>query len=116
MKNGKVTMTFDDNDNFEGHFDIIPGEAFSIYTGEGERFTYRYCANDLADEVVGMWVCNDAPNGVDNDMSILSYYEDGSTTDLRRVLLPLFKNRKCGSKVAAEMGYFKPFSHLILYA
>ena len=36
------------------------------------------------------------------------------TNDLRHVLLPLFKNRKCGSKVAAEMGYFKPFSHLVL--
>ena len=26
------------------------------------------------------------------------------------------KNRKCGSKVAAETGYFKPFFHLILHA
>ena len=31
IKNGKATMTFEDHDNYEGHFDIIPGVAFSIY-------------------------------------------------------------------------------------
>ena len=35
---------------------IIPGMAFSIFNAEGRRFTYNYCANDLADEIIGMWV------------------------------------------------------------
>ena len=78
VKDGMAEMTFDDNDNFSGHFDIIPGEAFSIYTDEGERYTYRYCANDLSDEIVGMWVCNDGPFESKNDMTIQTFKKDGS--------------------------------------
>ena len=42
VENGNATMTFEDNDNYKGHFDIIPGMAFSIYNDEGRRFTYNY--------------------------------------------------------------------------
>jgi hypothetical protein len=80
LENGNISMTFEDGDNYKGHFDIIPGKAFSICNAEGRRFTYDYCANDLSDEIVGMWVCNDAPAGADNDMAIISYANDGSTT------------------------------------
>ena len=77
---GTITLTFEDDDNFEGHFDIIPGKAFSIYNEKGGHLVFNYCANDLSDEIVGLWVCNDAPNGINNDISIISYEEDGSTT------------------------------------
>ena len=77
VKDGRVTMVFEDDDNFEGHFDIIPGEAFSIYTDSGERLTYRYCANDLSDEIVGMWVCNEGPQEVMGGMAIQTYTKDG---------------------------------------
>ena len=77
VENGNATMTFEDHDNYKGHFDIIPGMAFSIYNDEGVRFTYNYCANDLADEIVGMWVCNDGPLA-GNDMSIHTFNEDGT--------------------------------------
>ena len=80
VKNGTVTMTFKDNDNFKGHFDIIPGVAFSIFTEEGEHMTYYYCANDLADEIVGMWVCNDGPTDTANDMAIQTFDENGKAT------------------------------------
>ena len=58
VKNGTVTMTFEDNDNFKGHFDIVPGVAFSIFTEDGKHMTYNYCTEDLSDEIVGMCVCN----------------------------------------------------------
>ena len=81
VKDGKITMTFEDMDNFEGHFDIIPGEAFSIYSEEGERMTYRYCKEDLSEEIVGMWVCNDVTSGTQEmDMRIKTYHADGSIT------------------------------------
>ena len=80
VENGMVTMTFEDGDNFHGHFDIIPGMAFSIYTDEGNRFTFNYCKEDLSEEVVGMWVCNDGMPGVENDMAIITYSEDGKMT------------------------------------
>ena len=79
VKNGTVTMTFNDNDNFKGHFDIVPGVAFSIYNEEGKHMTYNYCANDLADEIVGMWVCNEGLSLEANGMAIQSYTENGKT-------------------------------------
>ena len=72
VENGTVTMTFEDGDNFKGHFDIVPSVAFSIFTEDGEHMTYNYCKEDLSDEVVGMWVYQ---NG--EDMAIQTFTEDG---------------------------------------
>ena len=80
VKNGTVTMTFEDNDNFKGHFDIVPGVAFSIFTEDGKHMTYNYCKEDLSEEIVGMWVCNDYSTGVENDMVIQTFKEDGTVT------------------------------------
>ena len=68
--NNKMTLTFEDGDNYEGRFEMICGEAFTIFDENGEHLTYRYCENDLADEVVGMWVCNDALNNAEKDIAI----------------------------------------------
>ena len=75
--NNKMTMTFEDDDNWEGRFEMVAGVAFTIYEENGESFTFRYCANDLADEVVGMWVCHEGLPGEENDMAIKTYSEDG---------------------------------------
>ena len=73
-------MLFEENDDFEGRFEIIPGEAFSIFRTNGERLVYRYCANDLSDEVVGMWVCNDATSAENEDMLIQTFDANGTVT------------------------------------
>ena len=78
--NNKMTLLFEDNDNYEGRFEMICGEAFTIFDENGKHLTYRYCANDLADEVLGMWVCNDYSTGVENDMVIQTFKEDGTVT------------------------------------
>ena len=78
--NNKMTFTFEGGDNYETRFDIIPGVAFSIFNEEGERQTYNYCANDLADEIVGMWVCNDGPTDEENDAAIMVFSENGKLT------------------------------------
>ena len=80
LENGNITMTFEDGDNYEGHFDIIPGMAFSIYNAEGRRFTYDYCANDLAEEILGMWVCNDIPADGETEMMIETFHDNGKST------------------------------------
>ena len=80
VENGTITMTFADNDNFKGHFDIVPGVAFSIFTEEGDHMTYYYCKEDLADEVIGMWVCNDGLAEEENDMVIMTYSTEGKVT------------------------------------
>ena len=75
--NNKMTLLFEDNDNYEGRFEMICGEAFTIFDENGKHLTYRYCANDLADEIVGMWVCNEGLSGAEKDMGIITYSEDG---------------------------------------
>ena len=80
--NNKVSYKQENGDEFEGRLEMISSESFSlVFDDELDiRYTYRYCKNDLADEIVGMWVCHDGPNGTNNDMSILSFQEDGTST------------------------------------
>ena len=76
MVNNKMTMKFEDNDNFEGRFEMIPGETLVLIEPDGERSTYRYCAEDLSEEVIGMWVCTQT-NALDAEMAVNTYHEDG---------------------------------------
>lgn len=77
VKENNITMIFEDDDNCTGHFDVIPGMAFSLFEENGERYIYQYCGNDLSDEIVGMWVCNEGVSGAEKDMGIITYSEDG---------------------------------------
>ena len=84
LKNNKMSYKLDDGSDFEGILDIIPGKCFSMTYADYPEFEYRmayeYCANDLADEVVGMWVCNDFPTEGESDMMIQTFYENGKCT------------------------------------
>ena len=75
VKDGKATLDFEDDVTIEGHFDIIPGIAFSIKQENGERVTFNYCKEDLSEEILGMWVCNESSSNV----NIQTYNADGST-------------------------------------
>ena len=79
IEDGKAKMTFEDNDNYEGHFDIIPGMAFSICNDVAGRFTYNYCKEDLAEEIVGMWVCNFNSPDDESEMMIETFYDNGKS-------------------------------------
>ena len=80
VKENNITMIFEDDDNFTGHFDIIPGMAFSLFEDSGERYVYNYCANDLSDEIVGMWVSTGNSSTEENDVLIQTFYENGKST------------------------------------
>ena len=77
--NNKMTLTFEDNDNYEGRFEMIAGEAFTIFEEDGTSLTYRYCEEDLSDEVIGMWVCQNSFANAENDMLIQTFKEDGTS-------------------------------------
>lgn len=77
VTNNKMTMTFENNDNFEGRFEMIPGSAFSIFDKDGDRLTYRYCADDLAEEIMGMWVYNSNKSTKKEEMFIHTIKENG---------------------------------------
>ena len=79
--NNKVTLAFDgDKETFEGRLEFVAGKSLSLvmFDDNDVRLTYDYCGNDLADEVVGMWVCNDSGlPGVENHMGITTYSANG---------------------------------------
>ena len=80
VANNKVTLAFDgDNETFEGRLEFVAGKSMSLvmFDDNDVRLTYDYCENDLSDELVGMWVCND---GWTNDIAIQTYSNDGKST------------------------------------
>ena len=78
VTNNKMTIALEDGDNFEGRFEMIAGEAFSIFEKDGERYTYRYCAKELSEEIVGMWVFNNSSTIKKEEMFIHTINEDGT--------------------------------------
>ena len=80
IKGNVVTMKFEDDDNVKGHIDVVPGIAFTIYEEDGENWTFNYCKEDLSDEILGMWVCNDSKVDVQNNMLLQTFNDKGTTT------------------------------------
>jgi hypothetical protein len=75
--NNKVTLAFDgDNETYEGRLEFVAGKSMSIvmFDDNDVRLDYDYCDKDLSDEIVGMWVCNDAKD----NMRIHSFDENGN--------------------------------------
>ena len=74
--NNKVSLVFEgDTDVIEGRLELVSGKSMSIVLNEEYdiRLDYDYCENDLSDEIIGMWVCNEGVAG----MAIQTYQEDG---------------------------------------
>ena len=81
--NNKASLVFEgDGDVIEGRLELVAGKSLSIVLNEENdiRLTYNYCENDLSDEILGMWVCHEGLPGVENDMAIKNYSEDGKYT------------------------------------
>ena len=74
--NNKITMNFESGYNIEGSFDLIPGHTFSFVDKTG-RYIYNYCKEDLADEVVGMWVSNGTNVEGAENVAVQTYQNDG---------------------------------------
>ena len=80
--NNKVTLAYNSGDIFEGRLEFVAGKSLSIVINEEYdiRLTYNYCKEDLSDEIVGMWVCNDGPQDIENEIIIRSYDKNGKVT------------------------------------
>ena len=76
LKNNKLTLSYGDNTS-ETLINIVSGKILSIADKNGDnRRTFQYCANDLSEEIVGMWVCTQS-TAFDQEMSVNTYQEDG---------------------------------------
>ena len=106
--NNKMTMIFEDDDNFEGRFEMLSGEAFTIFEENGESFTYRYCKEDLSKEIVGMWVCTEEVFGhQEESVAITTYNEDGTSylTGLSLELNGFVKQEEFNYKVVGNLNF-----------
>ena len=88
--NNKVSLVFEgDKDVIEGRLELVAGKSMSIVINEEYdiRLTYNYCKEDLSDEIVGMWVSNDGPTDMENEIQIRIYDKDGivTTTGVRTI-------------------------------
>ena len=92
--NNKVTLAYNSGDTFEGRLELVSGKSMSIVLNEEYdiRLDYDYCENDLSDEIIGMWVCNDFTTDGDADMMIETFYENGKST--LTGLLPMDDNKE----------------------
>ena len=78
--NNKVSLVFDgDTDVIEGRLELVAGKSLSIVLNEEYdiRLTYDYCEKDLSDEIVGMWVCTDAPTENGEAMIVHTFMDNG---------------------------------------
>ena len=76
--NNKVSLVFEgDTEAIEGRLELVAGKSMSIVINEqyGVRLDYDYCKEDLSEEIVGMWVCTDAPTG-DGEATIVHTFMD----------------------------------------
>ena len=80
--NNKVALAYESGDVFEGRLELVAGKSLSIVLFEEEniRLTYDYCKEDLSDEIVGMWVCTDAPTENGEAMIVHSFMDNGKAT------------------------------------
>ena len=76
LKGNKLALSSGDYKS-NVRLEIITGNSLALVDEKGNRNVFNYCENDLADEVVGMWVCND---GLLGGVTIMSYSDNGKTT------------------------------------
>ena len=77
--NNKVTLAYNSGDVFEGRLEFVSGKSLSIVLNEENdiRLTYDYCNEDLSEEIVGMWVCTDAPTENGEAMIVHTFMDNG---------------------------------------
>ena len=79
LKNNKLTLSAGDYKS-NVTLEIVPGTTMALVDEKGKRNVFEYCANDLSDDIVGMWVCNDAPVDTENNMGIQVFDANGIAT------------------------------------
>ena len=63
-----------------GSYEVVAGELLVFIDQTNTRHYYHYCKEDLSEEIVGMWVCNDAPVDTENNMGIQEFDANGIAT------------------------------------
>ena len=80
VENNCLTLSYGENVT-EALLEIVSGEMLAISDKDGNRrHVFQYCKEDLADEIVGMWVCTEEVFGQDEEsVGINTYTKDGKS-------------------------------------
>ena len=78
VENNCLTLSYGENVT-EALLEIVSGEMLAISDKDGSRrHVFQYCKEDLADEIVGMWVCTEEVFGQEEEsVAIITYNENG---------------------------------------
>ena len=79
LKGNKLALSSGDYKS-NVRLEIIPGNSLALVDEKGNRNVFNYCENDLADEVVGMWVSFGNSSNEENNMFIQTFNENGKST------------------------------------
>ena len=116
LKGNKLTMVWSDGTKYNITITISPYKLLAFdYDGNGIVFDYDYCDEDLADEVVGMWVCTDGPTNKEDDMMIQTFYEDGSTIMTGNVDELLVNDKSTTYKVVGDLLFLQMNKETVSY-
>ena len=116
LKGNKLTMVWSDGTKYDITITISPYKLLAFdYDGNGIDFDYDYCDEDLADEVVGMWVCTDGPTDKENDMMIQVFNADGSTIMTGNVDELLVNDKSTTYKVVGDLLFLQMNKETVSY-
>ena len=116
LKGNKLTMVWSDGTKYDITISMSPYKLLGFdYDGNGIDFDYDYCEEDLADEVVGMWVCTDGPTNKEDDMMIQTFYEDGSTIMTGNVDELLVNDKSTTYKVVGDLLFLQMNKETVYY-
>ena len=108
--NNKVSLVFEgDKDVIEGRLELVAGKSLSIVLNEEYdiRLTYDYCANDLSDKIVGMWVSTDNSSIEEHNVLIQTFYENGKSTftGFGKIDGEIVLNKETNYKVCGDVSF-----------
>ena len=116
VKGNKLTMVWSDGTKYDITITISPYKLLAFdYDGNGIDFDYDYCDEDLADEVVGMWVCTDGPTNKEDDMMIQVFNADGSTIMTGNVDELLVNDKSTTYKVVGDLLFLQMNKETVSY-
>ena len=109
VENNKLTLSYGENVT-EALLEIVSGEMLAISDKDGSRsHVFQYCKEDLADEIIGMWVCTQLQSGMPTDMFVQTFKEDGKSiyTGYETITDSILLNKETPYKVIGDLCFLQ---------
>lgn len=74
-----ISFVYEDGKQIQCKFQVISGAMLAITDENGKRAVYRYCNEDLSDDVLGTWVCTDGLDDGERNTMVKTFRRDGKS-------------------------------------